>query len=540
MIALMKSSSRILAASATALILVTTVATNIVLPMQAHAAAASTPTTSPTQAAKVSFTFDDGLQSVSTLAVPTLAKYGLTGTTYVVSGCVGMVTVPNTCRADTTKPYLTWDQVKSTAAAGWEIGSHTVDHQLLASTDPADQPVMLTDAQVVAELTDSKAAILQNTGINPISFATPYGDYTPSGNPTLSAIAKLYTSHRGFADTGYNITPTSGGVLPAGDTALNNFLIRDQIVRTSSDSTTNTTVAQAEAFVDKAITDKAWVVLTFHDITAGAATAATDSYDYSNADLDAIAAYVKAKVDVGLIKDINISQGIQQPAANQVALLDETFSNGLDGWTTDSAANIKPDAGNNGSISSSPASESTNSVSITGTTVTTHLFSPKVAVDPVQTYVLSSFVNITSLVGEIGFYVNEYDAAGTEIAQVAGTTGGGYKLSVDAGINPHVAEVNFAYKPTPGAATASLQIIAVSNATQTYQAYVDNIRIYSVTGTTAKVGDLNGDGVVNALDLSTLLSNWYKTGLTSAQGDLNGDGTVNAFDLSTLLTNWSK
>jgi peptidoglycan/xylan/chitin deacetylase (PgdA/CDA1 family) len=53
-------------------------------------------------------------------------------------------------------------------------------------------------------------------------------------------------------------------------------------------------------------------------------------------------------------------------------------------------------------------------------------------------------------------------------------------------------------------------------------------------------GDLNGDDRVDALDLSTLLTNWNKNGMTAAQGDINNDGTVDALDLSTLLTNWSK
>lgn len=53
-------------------------------------------------------------------------------------------------------------------------------------------------------------------------------------------------------------------------------------------------------------------------------------------------------------------------------------------------------------------------------------------------------------------------------------------------------------------------------------------------------GDLNNDNVVDALDLSTLLTNWGKNGMTAAQGDINNDDTVDALDLSTLLTNWSK
>ncbi|HET6863665.1 MAG TPA: polysaccharide deacetylase family protein, partial [Candidatus Saccharimonadales bacterium] len=51
--------------------------------------------------AKISFTFDDGYTSAATQAAPTLAKYGFTGTDYVISGCVGMTKAPNTCHADT-------------------------------------------------------------------------------------------------------------------------------------------------------------------------------------------------------------------------------------------------------------------------------------------------------------------------------------------------------------------------------------------------------------------------------------------------------
>ena len=51
----------------------------------------------------------------------------------------------------------------------------------------------------------------------------------------------------------------------------------------------------------------------------------------------------------------------------------------------------------------------------------------------------------------------------------------------------------------------------------------------------AIIGDLNGDSVVNAADLSILLSNWG----TAGPGDLDGSGTVNAPDLSILLSNWS-
>jgi hypothetical protein len=56
-----------------------------------------------------------------------------------------------------------------------------------------------------------------------------------------------------------------------------------------------------------------------------------------------------------------------------------------------------------------------------------------------------------------------------------------------------------------------------------------------VAGTRQAVpGDLNGDGLVNAIDLSLLLGAWG----TSGPGDINGDGLVGAADLSILLSNW--
>src|SRR4051812_26952279 len=63
--------------------------------------------------AKVSFTFDDGLTSAITDAAPTLAKYGFTATDYVISGCVGMTTAPNTCHANTATTYMDWTQVNT-------------------------------------------------------------------------------------------------------------------------------------------------------------------------------------------------------------------------------------------------------------------------------------------------------------------------------------------------------------------------------------------------------------------------------------------
>lgn len=50
-----------------------------------------------------------------------------------------------------------------------------------------------------------------------------------------------------------------------------------------------------------------------------------------------------------------------------------------------------------------------------------------------------------------------------------------------------------------------------------------------------QTGDINGDGCVNVLDFSILLSKW---GTNDTGADLNKDGTVNIVDFSVLLSKW--
>ena len=53
-------------------------------------------------------------------------------------------------------------------------------------------------------------------------------------------------------------------------------------------------------------------------------------------------------------------------------------------------------------------------------------------------------------------------------------------------------------------------------------------------GSSVVLGDLNGDGVVNGMDMTILLGAWG----TSGPGDLDGDGIVGGSDLAILLGNW--
>ena len=57
----------------------------------------------------------------------------------------------------------------------------------------------------------------------------------------------------------------------------------------------------------------------------------------------------------------------------------------------------------------------------------------------------------------------------------------------------------------------------------------------SLQVTVKKPGDIDGNGVVNVIDLLELLASW---GEPSGPADINGDGTVNVVDLLILLANW--
>ncbi len=413
----------------------------------------SSTSTSYQAPAQISFTFDDGLQSTYTNAEPILAKNGLTATDFVISGCVGMSTTPNTCRANTDVPYMTWAQIEALQNSdGWEIGSHTVDHDCLASSakqDPSDcQTNTLTQAQVIAELANSKAALVAH-GLNVSDFAPPYGDYN---NTVLADIAKYYATMRQFKNASGNTNSW-----PYSDYYLWDYIVLQK----------TTPVSTVEAAINQAIANHQWIILTMHSILPSPSQN-PNNYEYGTAELTQIAQYVAAKQQAGLIKSVHISQGLATSSTN--LLPNSSFNSGIaDGWTTDAPATITADSNNNGSYP-----DSTNSVKLTSTTSTTHLFSPQVSVNSNSTYLLKTFLNVQKITsGEVGFYIDEYDANGNWIS-------GQWKALENSAF---VEDMNFAYTPSsPSVNTARLQVIVTGNPGIT--AYVDNAQWFPVSTVT--------------------------------------------------------
>ncbi len=99
-------------------------------------------------------TFDDGHLNNYTTAFPIMQKYGFTGVLYVVGNYIGI------------DDYLNADQIKEMAAAGWEVGSHSMSHADLTVLEPQRQR---------AEVVDSKDFLEKTLGVPISSIAYPFG-----------------------------------------------------------------------------------------------------------------------------------------------------------------------------------------------------------------------------------------------------------------------------------------------------------------------------------------------------------------------------
>ncbi|GAA0540666.1 hypothetical protein GCM10011581_38110 [Saccharopolyspora subtropica] len=127
----------------------------------------------------VTFTVDDGSVS-QTVGARILSKYRMRGTFYVSSGAIG------------TPGYLSMDDLRAIAAAGHEIGGHTVNHPDLAT-------VSIQEAR--REICQDRAN-LTALGLRPTSFAYPFGSFTPAAQQAVR-------------DCGYNSARVTGSIRTA-------------------------------------------------------------------------------------------------------------------------------------------------------------------------------------------------------------------------------------------------------------------------------------------------------------------------------------
>ena len=132
---------------------------------------------------QVALSFDDGLASVAEQALPVLREAGVQATLFLTTGHVGghndWAGQPSWAPK---LPMMSWAQLDSLAAAGWEIQSHTVRHLDLRAQDAA----ALED-----ELCVARDEIARRFGKRPDQLAFPYGYYDER---VLSAARKHYAA----------------------------------------------------------------------------------------------------------------------------------------------------------------------------------------------------------------------------------------------------------------------------------------------------------------------------------------------------------
>ena len=123
----------------------------------------------------VGLTFDDGYTDFLDHAMPVLQKHGMTGTVYVVAG---RLDGQNDWDDGPRLNLLDADQVRAAAAAGHEVGSHTMRHIALAGADP----------RVVAdEVTRSREILEDVLGGRVRGFCYPYGSFDEAAADAVRA-----------------------------------------------------------------------------------------------------------------------------------------------------------------------------------------------------------------------------------------------------------------------------------------------------------------------------------------------------------------
>jgi peptidoglycan/xylan/chitin deacetylase (PgdA/CDA1 family) len=76
----------------------------------------------------VMLTFDDGYEDFYLNALPVLKKYGFTACVFIITGYIGKKSNWDYNWGRFKKRHLSWEQISNLSQAGFEIGSHTVNH----------------------------------------------------------------------------------------------------------------------------------------------------------------------------------------------------------------------------------------------------------------------------------------------------------------------------------------------------------------------------------------------------------------------------
>ncbi len=115
----------------------------------------------------ICLTFDDGFADNHAVIFPLLAERGIRATFFVCSGFVNRrVNISARFVNYRGLSSMRWEQVRELAAAGMEIGCHTLTHPILAALSADEQE---------REMVDAKHEIENQVGKAVVSLAIPFG-----------------------------------------------------------------------------------------------------------------------------------------------------------------------------------------------------------------------------------------------------------------------------------------------------------------------------------------------------------------------------
>jgi peptidoglycan/xylan/chitin deacetylase (PgdA/CDA1 family) len=126
----------------------------------------------PSDTDAIALTFDDGFANFGDVAAPLLLEHNLPATLFVVTDCVGATNVwPAGADAGIpVMPLLGWESLGRLTQQGISIGAHTRTHPRLD---------LVSNEVAQDEIIESRRRLARELGIEPQSFAYPYGSVTP-------------------------------------------------------------------------------------------------------------------------------------------------------------------------------------------------------------------------------------------------------------------------------------------------------------------------------------------------------------------------
>ena len=117
----------------------------------------------------VMLTFDDGYEDFYLNAFPVLKKYGFTACVFIITGYIGKKSNWDYNWGRFKKRHLSWEQILNLSQAGFEIGSHTVNHPDLTK---------ITRRYLNFELQASKETLEDKLGRKVNFLSYPFGRYS--------------------------------------------------------------------------------------------------------------------------------------------------------------------------------------------------------------------------------------------------------------------------------------------------------------------------------------------------------------------------